>query len=397
MVTLSDRAKKLPGSAIRRFIPMALELKDKGIQVYKLNIGQPDIKTSEHFFKATRDFKQPVVEYEHSLGYIELRKNLVKYYEKNDINVDIDDIIITTGGSEALIIVFGLITNPQDEIIVPEPYYTNYNTFAVQNDIVLVPLKTTIEDNFLLTNIEILETLITKKTKAILLSNPCNPTGAVFTEDQLKKVAEVAKKHNLFIISDEVYREFVYDGKKSISILQIPGTEERSIIIDSVSKRYSACGARIGWIVCKNKDLMSAALKFAQARLSVPTLEQYAVNEMVLHGEDDIKRAKKEYDKRRKYAYEKLTSAGIKCGYPAGALYMIADIGVDAEEFVKFMLTDYSGIEKYKETTLVTPAETFYKTPGMGKTQIRIAFVLEISKLEKAIFHLLEGLKEFNA
>ncbi len=392
---ISQRAQALPASAIRKYVPLSDALKKTGVSVFHLNIGQPDVATSHLFFDAIRAFHEPVVAYENSAGNPLLKKAISNYYAKLGLEVTPEQCIVTSGGSEALIMAISLVCDPGDQIIIPEPYYTNYNTFAMQNQVEVVPFRTRLEDNFAIHDIQNLEALVTPKTKAILICSPNNPTGAVMSAEELEQVCAIARKHNLFVISDEVYREFAYEGLQSTSLLSKPEMKDLAIVADSVSKRYSICGARVGWIASRNPEVMAAALKFAQARLCVATLEQVAAAEIIDKGHDDIERAKLEYDARRQLAHKMLTQAGLKCGYPQGALYLMVDLGVDAEEFTRFMLTDYSGIEKDKETAMVTPAANFYKTPGQGLTQARIAFVLETPKLEKAIRHLLEGLDEF--
>lgn len=393
--SLSRRAQDLPASAIRKYVPLSDALKKSGVKVFHLNIGQPDVATPQLFFEAVRKFAAPVVEYANSAGDAVLKSAIAEYYLSLGLDVAPQDCLVTSGGSEALSMAMSLVCDPGDEIIVPEPFYTNYNTFALQNQATLVPFPTRLEDNFALLDLEKLEALVTPRTKAILICSPNNPTGAVLSREELERVCEVAKKRGLFVISDEVYREFVYDGKQATSLLLIDGMESLGIVADSVSKRYSVCGARVGWLVSRNKEIMAAALKYAQARLCVATLEQQAATELIRHGQEDIQRAKAEYDARRRTAHRILTEAGLKCGYPQGALYLIVDLGVDADAFTRYMLTDYSGIADDKETAMVTPAASFYRTPGQGLTQARIAFVLEADKLEKALKHLLKGLEEF--
>ncbi len=392
---ISHRAQNLPASAIRKYVPLSDALKKSGIKVFHLNIGQPDVATPHLFFDAVRKFAAPVVEYANSAGEPTLKLAISEYYAKYGFDVAPHDCLVTSGGSEALSMAMSLVCDPGDEIIVPEPFYTNYNTFALQNQATLVPFPTRLEDNFALPDLGTLEALITPRTKAILICSPNNPTGAVLSRDEMERICGFAKKHNLFVISDEVYREFVYDGKQATSILSMEGMEQLGIVADSVSKRYSVCGARVGWLVSRNPEIMAAALKYAQARLCVATLEQLAAAELIRNGQEDIQRAKDEYDSRRQTAHRILADAGLKCGYPQGALYLMVDLGVDADAFTHYMLTAYSGIELDKETAMVTPAASFYRTPGQGLTQARIAFVLEAAKLEKALQHLLKGLEEF--
>lgn len=394
-IEISRRAQSLPASAIRKYVPLSDALKKSGVKVFHLNIGQPDVATPRLFFDAVRKFSTPVVEYANSAGEPALKSAIAEYYRGFDFDISPQDCLVTSGGSEALSMAMALVCDPGDEIIVPEPFYTNYNTFALQNQATLIPFPTRLENNFALPDLGELESLVTPRTKAILICSPNNPTGAVLSREEMERVCDFAKGRNLFVISDEVYREFVYDGKQATSLLSIKGMEQLGIVADSVSKRYSVCGARVGWIVSRNPEIMAGALKYAQARLCVATLEQLAAAELIRNGQEDIERAKHEYDSRRQTAHRILTDAGLKCGYPQGALYLMVDLGVDADDFTHFMLTAYSGIERDKETAMVTPAASFYRTPGQGLTQARIAFVLESSKLEKALAHLLEGLAEF--
>lgn len=393
--SISSRAGGLPASAIRKYVPLSDALKKSGVTVYHLNIGQPDVATSRGFFDAARAFDRPVVEYENSAGNAALRSAISDYYAAFDLSVKPEQCIVTAGGSEALSIAMAIACDPGDEIIVPEPYYTNYNTFALLNQATIVPYPTRLEENFALADLRALEALVTEKTKAILICSPNNPTGAVLSREELEIVCDVAKRHHLFVISDEVYREFAYDGAVATSVLAIDGMDDLAIVTDSVSKRYSVCGARVGWIASRNADVIAAALKFAQSRLSVATLEQLACVELLNHGKEDIARAKDEYDARRKLVYAALTAAGLKCGYPKGALYLMVDLGVDADAFTRFMLTDYEGIAQERETAMITPAKSFYKTPEQGTTQARIACVLAPEKLDKAMRHLTRGLEAF--
>ncbi|MEM4756109.1 MAG: pyridoxal phosphate-dependent aminotransferase, partial [Candidatus Woesearchaeota archaeon] len=384
-----------PQSPIRKFIPYALAAKTKGNTVYHLNIGQPDVPTPKIFFDTIKAYHEPVLAYEHSAGYAPLIQAIREYYQQWGIELQQEDIIITAGGSEALMMAFGILTNPGDEVLVFEPYYANYNTFALAHEVTLKAITTRLEENFAITDIKKIIEQITPKTKAILINSPGNPSGTILSKEELDIVATVAETYGLYVISDEVYREFAYDGKVAKSMLEYPQIKEQVIVIDSISKRYSACGARIGWIASKNKDITLAALKYAQARLSVVSLEQIGAAAMIANASHEIENAKQAYDQRRKLAYEILTKENIPCGYPSGALYMIADLGVDAEAFIMYMLTEYSGLATEHETVLVTPAQAFYQTPRIGTTQVRIAFVLENQALAKALHHLIRGLKEF--
>lgn len=374
---------------------MADALYARGVTVFPLNIGQPDLETSELFYREVRSFYSPVLAYAASAGEEPLRQAVSRYYDRLGILVSPKQVIVTVGASEGLMMVFDLVCDPGDEVIVFEPFYTNYQSMVGLKGISIVAISTSLEHNFALPSIETIEQSITSKTKAILICNPNNPTGSVIPRDTLVDLVELARRRNLFLVADEVYREFVFDEERATSLLEIPGSEEVTIVIDSVSKRYSACGARIGWLVSRREDVLSFALKYTQMRLPAPTLEQVALVHVLDQGEADIQRAKMEYAKRREVAHRFLKEADIHCGYPAGALYLIADLRVDAEAFTRFMLTEYSGIENDYETVLTAPAQAFYATPEVGRTQVRIAFVIEEKGLEKAIKHLIKGREEF--
>lgn len=393
--SLSQRIQALPASAIRKYLPMADGLRAQGVTVFPLNIGQPDVATSPLFYEGIRSFSEPVLSYAPSAGDESLREAISRYYQRLDISVSAAQTIITSGASEALMAVFDLVCDPGDEVIVFEPFYTNYQSMAGLKGVKIVSVATKLEKGFALPSLEVIKQAITSKTKAILVCNPNNPTGSVIGREGLGALVALAKRRSIFLVVDEVYREFAFEGERATSVLEIPGSEEVAIVVDSVSKRYSACGARIGWLVLRREDLMSAALKYAQMRLSVPTVEQRAFVRVLDEGEMDIQRAKKEYAARREVVFRCLQEAGIPCGYPAGALYLIADIGVDAELFTQFMLTEYSGIQAARQTVLTTPAQAFYATPGAGKTQIRIAFVIEEEGLKIAMKHLIKGREEF--
>lgn len=290
---------------------------------------------------------------------------------------------------------FDIVCDPGDEIIVFEPFYTNYQSMAGLKGVTIVPIPTSIEKGFALPPVKEIKKYSSSHTKAILISNPSNPTGSVIPKKDLEVLVAFAQEHEMFIVSDEVYREFVFEEERATSILEISGSEDGAIVIDSVSKRYSACGARVGWLATRNQEVLASALKIAQMRLSAPTIEQVAMTKVIEEGDEDIQRAKTEYAKRREVAMHLLSEAKIPHGEPNGALYLIADIGVDAEAFTEFMLKEYSGIQNEKETVLTTPAQAFYLTPEAGKTQVRLAFVIEEGALEKAIRHLLKGKEEF--
>ncbi|MFZ5351126.1 MAG: pyridoxal phosphate-dependent aminotransferase [Bacillota bacterium] len=391
---LSKRADEMPASPIRKLVPFAQEAKKRGVKVYHLNIGQPDIKTPELFFESIRKFDTPVLEYALSQGNIDLINSFREYYKKWGVDFKEDEIIITNGGSEAIIMAYSVIGDPGDEVLVPEPFYANYNGFATQAGMKVMPITTKAENGFHLPSMEEVEKHITPKTRAIAISNPGNPTGAVYTRDELIMLGELAKKYDLFLIGDEVYREFVYDGLKFTSLTEIPGIEDRVIIIDSISKRYSACGARIGCLCSKNKDLMSAVMKMAQARLCVPTLEMIGATALVHTAKEYFDEVHHEYQKRRDIVFSALREIpGVVCEKPTGAFYVMAKLPIDdADEFAKWMLTDFN---VNNETTMVAPGAGFYATPGLGKDEIRIAYILNEDNLKKAMHILSEGIKAY--
>lgn len=395
MPPLSQRIQALPASAIRKYLPMADALRAQGVTVYPLNIGQPDVKTSPLVHAALQEFQAPVLAYAQSAGYQPLREAISRYYQRLTIDLKPEETIVTIGGSEALMAAFDIVCDPGDEIIVFEPFYTNYQSMAGLKGVTIVPIPTSIEKGFALPPVKEIKKYSSSHTKAILISNPSNPTGSVIPKKDLEVLVAFAQEHEMFIVSDEVYREFVFEEERATSILEISGSEDGAIVIDSVSKRYSACGARVGWLATRNQEVLASALKIAQMRLSAPTIEQVAMTKVIEEGDEDIQRAKTEYAKRREVAMHLLSEAKIPHGEPNGALYLIADIGVDAEAFTEFMLKEYSGIQNEKETVLTTPAQAFYLTPEAGKTQVRLAFVIEEGALEKAIRHLLKGKEEF--
>jgi aspartate aminotransferase len=384
----------MPASPIRKLVPFAQEAKKRGVKVYHLNIGQPDIKTPELFFESIKNFDTPVLEYALSQGNTNLINSFREYYKKWGIDFSEDEIIITNGGSEAIIMAYTVIGDHEDEVLVPEPFYANYNGFAVQAGMRVKPITTKAEEGFHLPSKEEIKKLITPKTKAIAISNPGNPTGAVYTKDELIMLGELAKEHDLFLIGDEVYREFVYDGLKFTSLMEIPGIEDRVIIIDSISKRYSACGARIGCLCCKNKELMNAVMRMAQARLCVPTLEMIGASALVHTAKEYFDEVHHEYQKRRDLVFNALREIpGVICEKPTGAFYVMAKLPVDdADTFAKWMLTDFN---INNETTMIAPGAGFYATPGLGKNEIRIAYILNEDNLRNAMHILGEGIKEY--
>jgi len=395
MPSISNKGRNMPESPIRKLVPFAEAAVKKGKKIYQLNIGQPDIETPKAALDAVKNNDIDVLSYSHSAGFESYRTKLAKYYRKNDIPVDAEDIIITTGGSEALLFAMGSITDPGDEVIIPEPFYANYNGFATASGVKIVPIKGSIEDNFSLPAISEFEKLITDKTKAILLCNPGNPTGYLYTREEIQQLADLALKHDLFIVADEVYREFAYDGVKHHSIMSIPGLEQNAIMVDSVSKRYSMCGARIGCLVSKNTEVMTAAMKFAQARLSPPTFAQIAAEAALDTPDEYFDEVNKEYTERRNLLIEGLEKIpGVKVAKPKGAFYCIAELPVEnADKFAQWLLDSF---EFNKETVMVAPAAGFYSTPNTGMNQVRIAYVLKKENLERAIEILKIALEEYN-
>ena len=396
MPKIAQKAIDMPASPIRKLVPFADAAKKKGKIVFHLNIGQPDIETPEVALNAIRNFDQKVIEYSHSAGFESYRNGLAAYYQKTGIPVNSEDIIITTGGSEALI--FGLMTtcDPGDEIIIPEPFYANYNGFSTAQGVKVVPVVSNIESNFALPPIADFEALITPKTKAILICNPGNPTGYLYSKTEIKQLAALVKKHDLFLISDEVYREFTYDGHEHYSIMQEEGLESHAIIIDSVSKRYSMCGARIGCIVTKNKMVLDTALKFAQARLSPPTYALLASEAALDTPDSYFREVISEYVERRNVLVEELEKIkGVKVAKPKGAFYCIVELPVtDSDVFAQWLLEDF---RLHNETIMVAPAAGFYSTEGFGKNQVRIAYVLNKEDLRKSVAILKAALTQYNA
>ncbi len=394
MPKISTKGIEMPESPIRKLVPYAEEANKQGKTVYYLNIGQPDIKTPTVALDAIKTSNLDVLAYSRSEGSESYRQKIAGYYERNGIHISHNDIIVTTGGSEALLFAFGSIMDQDDEIIIPEPFYANYNGFSTASGIKVVPVISKIENNFALPPIEEFEKLITPKTKAILICNPGNPTGYLYSEEEIKKLAAIVKKHDLFLIADEVYREFVYDGISHYSILEEPGLEEHAIVIDSVSKRYSMCGARIGYLVSRNKAVISTALKFAQARLSPPTLAQIASEAALDTPQSYFDDVKEEYVKRRNTLIEGLESIrGVKVAKPNGAFYCIAQLPVkNTDDFARWLLESF---DYENGTVMVAPAAGFYSTPGVGLNQIRIAYVLNEDRLKTAIKIIAEALKVY--
>ncbi|NAS29613.1 aminotransferase class I/II-fold pyridoxal phosphate-dependent enzyme [Flavobacteriaceae bacterium R38] len=396
MPAVSEKGLKMPQSPIRKLVPFAEDAKKRGTKVYHLNIGQPDIKTPKIALEAVKNNDLNVLEYSRSEGSEVYREKIAAYYKKQSIYVNSEEIIVTTGGSEALLFTMGTIADTGDEIIIPEPFYANYNGFATAAGVNIVPVVSKIDDNFALPPISEFEKLITPKTKAILICNPGNPTGYLYSKEEILKLAEIVKKHDLFLIADEVYREFTYDGAEHYSIMQAEGLEEHAIIIDSVSKRYSMCGARIGCIVSKNKQVIDAALKFAQARLSPPTYAQIASEAALDTPQNYFDEVITEYVSRRNTLISELEKIdNVKVAKPKGAFYCIAELPIDdADDFAQWILEKF---QLDNETVMVAPAAGFYSTPGIGKNQIRIAYVLKEEDLIKAVAVLKAALKEYTS
>ncbi len=394
MKTLSQRGLSMPSSPIRKLVPFADQAKAAGKHVYYLNIGQPDIKTPDSFMNPIKNLDMPVLAYGPSAGLTSLRKKLVEYYQRFDIHVDYEDILITTGGSEAIIFTLMAICDPGDEVIIPEPFYTNYNGFALEAGVRIVPITSRVEDNFQLPPIASLEEKITDKTRAIMICNPNNPTGYVYSKEEMQALRDIAKKHDLFLLSDEVYREFLYDGETHTSVMHLEGIDDRTIMLDSVSKRYSACGARIGMIVTKNRSVIDAALKFGMARLCPPTIEQIGTEAGIDTPQSYFDEVIREYVERRNVMVDALKKMpGVVVPMPKGAFYLVVKLPVDdAEAFAQWLLTDF---HINNETVMVAPANGFYSTPGLGKDEVRIAYVLNVEDIRKAMHILAEGLKAF--
>lgn len=390
----SERITTMQSSPIRKLAHIASSAKAKGIKIYHLNIGQPDIKTPKVFFEAVKNFNNEVLEYAVSPGLPELISSLQQYYTTYNMDFESDEILVTNGGSEALLFALMATCDPKDNILVPEPFYSNYNGFSQSINVNITPITTKAEEGFHLPSKEKIQSLITSKTKAILISNPGNPTGTVYTKKGLYMISEIAKENDLWIISDEVYREFVYDGLEYTSFGNIKEVEDRVIIIDSVSKRYSACGARIGSIASKDKTLIAEILKLCQGRLCVSTLDQVGSVELYNTPSSYFTEVNNEYKNRRDVLYNELIKVkGVICKKPAGAFYIVAKLPIEnAEDFVIWMLTDFN---KDGETVMACPAEDFYATPGLGRDEIRLAYVLKEDDLHKAAIILKEGLEKY--
>jgi len=394
MPAVSTKGLKMPESPIRKLVPYAEKARKANKHIYHLNIGQPDIKSPVAAMDAVANHGIDVLAYSRSEGSEEYREKIATYYRRNNIPVTANDIIVTTGGSEALLFALGTICDEWDEVIIPEPFYANYNGFAIASGVKIVPVISKIEDNFALPPISEFEKLITSKTKAILICNPGNPTGYLYTKEEIHTLAGIVKKHDLFLVADEVYREFTYDGLEHYSILQEDVLAQHGIIIDSVSKRYSMCGARIGYLVSKNKEVIATALKFAQARLSPPTFAQIASEAALSTPQSYFDDVISEYKDRRDTLVKHLQEIrGVKVGVPKGAFYCIVELPVtDSDKFAQWLLEEF---DLDQETIMVAPAAGFYSTPGIGLNQVRIAYVLNKKSLIRAVEILKEALQQY--
>jgi aspartate aminotransferase len=394
MPSISNKGKSMPASPIRKLVPFAEAAKKRGVKVYHLNIGQPDIPTPQVALDALRNYNIKVIEYSHSAGNESYRRKLSTYYQKIGINIDHTEILVTTGGSEAVF--FGLMSclDPGEEVITPEPFYANYNGFATAAGVKVVPVTSYIKNDFALPPISEIEKKIGPATKGIIICNPNNPTGYLYSKEELMQLREIVKKHDLFLFSDEVYREFCYDGAPHFSAMNLEGIENNVIMLDSVSKRYSECGVRVGALITKNKEVLSTALKFAQARLSPPGLGQVVGEASIDTPEQYFKEVNEEYTARRNYMVEALNRIpGVYCPKPKGAFYTVVKLPVDdADRFAQWLLEEF---EYEKQTVMVAPASGFYSTPGSGKNEVRIAYVLKIEDLKQSMKILDEALKVY--
>ena len=394
MPKVSSKGNSMPSSPIRKLVPFAEAAKKRGTKIYHLNIGQPDIETPEVMLNAIKNADIKVLEYSHSAGIESYRKKLAGYYGTFNINIDENDIIITTGGSEAISIAMMTCFNDGDEIIIPEPFYANYNGFSCAADVKVVPVKSFIETGFALPPISEFEKLITPKTKGIMICNPGNPTGYLYSREELELLKQLVLKYDLFLLSDEVYREFCYDGKEYVSVMHLTGIDNNVILLDSISKRYSACGARIGALISKNKEVMTAAMKFAQARLSPPTFGQIGAEAALNTPKEYFDKVQKEYVSRRDFVIEALNKMdGVFCPKPSGAFYCIARLPIDnSDKFCQWLLESF---ESEGQTVMLAPATGFYSTPGAGINEVRLAYVLNKTDLNNAMICLERALKAY--
>ncbi|HOZ80422.1 MAG TPA: pyridoxal phosphate-dependent aminotransferase [Ferruginibacter sp.] len=393
MLNISKRGNEMPSSPIRKLVPFAEAAKKKGTTVYHLNIGQPDIATPETILDAVRNSDFKVLEYSHSAGNESYRKKLVEYYQQVGIQVTAEQIIVTTGGSEAILFGFMACMDAGDEVIIPEPFYANYNGFAVEAGVIVKPITSSIESGFALPPIEDFEKAITPKTKAIVICNPNNPTGYLYSQEEMEVLKQIILKHNLFLFADEAYREFCYEGTHT-SAMHLTGVEEHVVLMDTISKRYSACGGRIGAFVTKNQDLLNAAMKFAQARLSPPSFAQILGEAAVDLPANYFDTTKAEYKKRRDTIVSRLNAMeGVFCPNPGGAFYAMAKLPIDdSDTFCQWLLESFS---HNNQTVMLAPATGFYSTPGLGKQEVRLAYVLNVERINKAMDCLEVALKEY--
>ena len=396
MLKISQRGIEMPSSPIRKLTPLANDAKARGVKVYHLNIGQPDLPTPQKALDALKNVDRKVLEYSPSQGFLSLREKLVKYYSKFNINLTTDDIIVTSGGSEAVLFAFLACLNPGDEIIVPEPAYANYMAFAVSAGAVIKTVTSTIDTGFALPPVEKFEELITERTKAILICNPNNPTGYLYSRSEMNQLRDIVKKHDLYLFSDEVYREFIYTGSPYISACHLQGIEDNVVLIDSVSKRYSECGIRIGALVTKNIEIRKAVMKFCQARLSPPLIGQIVAEASIDGIEEYAAEVYEEYVERRKCLVDGLNKIpGVYSPIPMGAFYTVASLPVDdADKFCEWCLSDF---DYEGETVMMAPASGFYSTPGQGRNEVRIAYVLCKEDLQRALFILEKALEAYNS
>jgi len=394
MPKISERGNIMPESPIRKLVPYAEAAKKRGVKVYHLNIGQPDIPTPPKALEAIKNIDTKVIEYSHSAGNESYRKKIATYYNRLGVALTFNEVLVTTGGSEAIQIAFNATLNPGDEVIMPEPFYTNYNSFALTNGVIIKPITSKIENDFALPAIEEFEKLITPKTKGIIIVNPNNPTGSIYSADELDKIRQLVIKYDLYLYADEVYREFAYDGSKSISVLELEGIDENAIVFDSTSKRYSACGIRVGALISRNKAVIATALKYAQARLSPPGLGQIVGEAAEDTDKQYFKEVYDEYIERRNLVISELNKIkGVYAPMPKGAFYTIIQLPVkDTDRFCQWLLEEF---DYEKQTVMLAPASGFYSTPGLGKNEARIAYVLKKDDLRKAVKCLEEALKVY--
>ncbi len=394
---ISQRAAAIQESPIRKLAPLAQEARERGVRIFNLNIGQPDVPTPPEFLKAIAAFTDKVLAYGPSDGLPALREVMCDYFARYEIALDPSDVLVTNGGSEAILFAFDVVADDGEEIIIPEPFYTNYNGYAEMANVRVVPVRAHAEDGFHLPSDGALEAAVSKRTRAVLVCSPNNPTGTVLAWEELERLAAFARRHDLFLIGDEVYKEFTYDGRRHRSLLELPDMGARVIVVDSISKRFSACGARVGAVITRNREVMAAILKFGQARLCPPTLEQLGAIAAYRLGEEYFEAVRQEYQRRRDVVVDRLTAApGILLRRPRGAFYVIVKMaGVeDSDDFAAWLLREH---QSDGETVLVAPAGGFYATPGLGKDEVRMAYVLEVPKLERAMTVFLDGLERYRA